>query len=441
MIKKFKAAFGKNDHAHSTTDELDLFDFAYTPGDIVNTAFGNGTIVRAGNSFEKLAIELNEWVLNGNEKVMIFCNPLEVSLIRTSLQNNSDFILPPQSWFKQQKVNICSTHSSTKDELHGKDVVLQNTYGVDHRFVGYIGKVVDIGKDKRWRQVQLYPLAYKELRDKLEYYRKHKKTRSGEIYSTLEKREMESELEEEKDSDGMHVVTWKTTALKLQAPYGSIVVAERVSKKRKQLAMAQVAIDFQKSSKIKLADTGAYNIDKFGNKISSELSAKENNLLHSQKTKFQFESLVRCIIVSVLNTDPGLIFYEALNLSEFGFSVIASEDSDIKNENNISHCTIEFTGLKGVMNMIDNLSSVDSGQSEKSRLETCNNVLVNTVSKKKDSGQDMDYRERIVNRIRQMFSCIFNYFLVGSKNDYMGRASLQLFFRPIQLFVQKFEYA
>ena len=30
MIKKFKAVFGKNDHAHSTTDELDLFDFAYT---------------------------------------------------------------------------------------------------------------------------------------------------------------------------------------------------------------------------------------------------------------------------------------------------------------------------------------------------------------------------------------------------------------------------
>ena len=49
--------------------------------------------------------------------------------------------------------------------------------------------------------------------------------------------------------------------------------------------MAQVAIDFQKSSEIKLADTGAYNIDKSANKISSELSAKENNLLHSQKTK------------------------------------------------------------------------------------------------------------------------------------------------------------
>ena len=45
--------------------ELDLFDFVYTPGDIVNTAFGDGTIVRADNSFEKLAIELNEWTLNG----------------------------------------------------------------------------------------------------------------------------------------------------------------------------------------------------------------------------------------------------------------------------------------------------------------------------------------------------------------------------------------
>ena len=117
----------------------------------------------------------------------------------------------------------------------------------------------------------------------MEYYRKHKKARSGEIYSTLEKREMESELEEEKDSVDMHVVTWKTTALKLLAPYNSIVVAERVSKKRKQLAMAQVAIDFQKSSEIKLADTGAYNIDKSANKISSELSAKENNLHSARK--------------------------------------------------------------------------------------------------------------------------------------------------------------
>ena len=39
------------------------------------------------------------------------------------------------------------------------------------------------------------------------------------------------------------------------------------------------------------------------------------------------------MLVSVLNTDPGIIFYEALNLSEFGFSEITSEDSDIKNEN------------------------------------------------------------------------------------------------------------
>ena len=161
MIKKFKVAFGKNDESPSTTDELDLFDFVYTPGDIVNTSFGDGTIVRADNSFEKLAIELNEWILNGNEKVMIFCNPLEVSLIRTSLQNNSDSILPPQSLFQQRKVNICSKLSSSQDELYGKDVILQNTYGVDLRFVGYIGKVVDIGKDKRWRRVQLYPLAYK----------------------------------------------------------------------------------------------------------------------------------------------------------------------------------------------------------------------------------------------------------------------------------------
>ena len=70
--------------------------------------------------------------------------------------------------------------------------------------------------------------------------------------------------------------------------------------------------------------------NKSANKISSELSAKENNL---QKTKIRFESLVRCMLVSVLNTDPGIIFYEALNLSEFGFSEITSEESDIKNEN------------------------------------------------------------------------------------------------------------
>ena len=156
----------------------------------------------------------------------------------------------------------------------------------------------------------------------------------------------------------------------------------------------RLRIDFQKSSEIKLADTGPYNIDKSANKISSELSAKENNLLHSQKTKIRFESLVRCMLVSVLNTDPGIIFYEALNLSEFGFSVIASEESDIKNENSISQCTIAFTGLKAVMNMIDNLSGVNSGQSEKSRVETVNNLMVNTVSKKKDSGQDIDYREK-----------------------------------------------
>ena len=107
----------------------------------------------------------------------------------------------------------------------------------------------------------------------------------------------------------------------------------------------------------------------------------------------------------------------------------------------ISQCTIAFTGLKAVMNMIDNLSGVNSCQSEKSRVGTVNNVLVNTASKKKDSGQDIDYRERIVNRIRQMFSCIFNYFLAGSKMITWAEQACNYFFDQFNYWCKKFEYA
>ena len=77
--------------------------------------------------------------------------------------------------------------------------------------------------------------------------------------------------------------------------------------------------------------------------------------------------------------------------------------------------------------MIDTLSGVNYGQSEKSRVGTVNNLVVNTASKKKDSDQDIDYRE---NCQQNSSNVLMHLYLLSCrvKNDYMGRASLQLFF-------------
>ena len=173
--------------SQNNKNDLEACDSIFIPGDIVQTVYGIGTIVRTENNMNKLIIELDDWILAHETHPILICNPREVTLLKQCLEVNMDRILPPQKWVNIKKLSINGNALSEKDKWYGKDVVLENSHGVDARYVGYVGKVLDIGIDQRWRRVQLYPLSYQKLRNKLEFYRTNNITEDGKLLNSVEK--------------------------------------------------------------------------------------------------------------------------------------------------------------------------------------------------------------------------------------------------------------
>ena len=238
----YKKSFLEDD---CNEEEIDLFDLSFAPGDQVQTIYGKGTVARVENNLKKLIIELDDWILANETRPTLFCDPSQVTLLKRCLEVNSNSIFPPHKWVNIKKLSVVGDVIPEEDEFYGKDVVLEETYGIDSKYAGYVGKVLDAGLDQRWRRVQLYPTRYQRIRQQLEYYKIHDMTENGEILTTVEKKRMERQMvkakygvsfefvnnnsiqrmiDRNKDaiSNGMPVVTWKQAALSLLLPYESI---------------------------------------------------------------------------------------------------------------------------------------------------------------------------------------------------------------------------